>query len=201
MGLGELPKSNFQRELRLGLLAWASVRSFGVANDADAHAAEGRDDAAATKRGRNSGKPCGILSPMRTAMCFLLLWLSASSSAAQVTSPPRDSAGPGRTATVRGQVVNSATTMPLHRVKLTLNGDAANAPVAVTDTRGEFEFIDVPPGTYTISAVRAGYLPTQYGQRRLREAGRPIDVQAGGVVEGVQNRNVSRRRARGPRQR
>ncbi|MDQ3348605.1 MAG: carboxypeptidase-like regulatory domain-containing protein, partial [Acidobacteriota bacterium] len=87
---------------------------------------------------------------------------------------------------MRGQVVNSATTMPLHRVKLTLNGDAANAPVAVTDTRGEFEFIDVPPGTYTISAVRAGYLPTQYGQRRLREAGRPIDVQAGGVVEGVQ---------------
>ncbi len=87
---------------------------------------------------------------------------------------------------MRGKVVNSATTAPLHRVKLTLNGDAPNAPDAVTDTRGEFEFVDVPPGIYTISAVRSGYLPTQYGQKRPREAGRPVDVKPGEVVEGVQ---------------
>lgn len=123
---------------------------------------------------------------MRTAICFLLLALTAPAVSAQVATPPRDAAAPGRTAIVRGKVVNSATTNPLHRVKLTLDGDAPNAPVAVTDTRGEFEFLDVPPGTYTVSAVRAGYLPTKYGQRRPRDAGRPIEVTAGAAINGVQ---------------
>jgi protocatechuate 3,4-dioxygenase beta subunit len=117
---------------------------------------------------------------------FALIAAVSSAASAQVT-PPRDAAGPVRAAgVVRGKVVNSATNMPLHRVKITLNGDAANAPVAVTDTRGEFEVTGVPPGTYTLTATRAGYLPIHYGQRRPREAGRPFEVKAGAVVDGLQ---------------
>ena len=125
---------------------------------------------------------------MRAASLLSLFALIAavSTASAQVT-PPRDAAGPVRAAgVVRGRVVNSATNMPLHRVKITLNGDAANAPVAVTDTRGEFEVTAVPPGTYTLTATRAGYLPIHYGQRRPREAGRPFEVKAGAVVDRLQ---------------
>src|SRR5688500_2465077 len=66
---------------------------------------------------------------MRTAICFLLLSLAVSAVSGQVTAPPRDAAASAPTGIVRGKVVNSATTNPLHRVKLTLNGDALNAPV------------------------------------------------------------------------
>lgn len=124
---------------------------------------------------------------MRRAIIFLLFALTASGLSGQVKTPPRDAAPPVRgAAVVRGKVVTSANGMPLHRVKLTLNGDAANPPVAVTDTRGDFEFVDVPPGTYTLTAVRAGYLSIHYGQRRPREAGRPIEIKPGEVVEGLQ---------------
>jgi hypothetical protein len=124
---------------------------------------------------------------MRLRSCFLLFALTCSVGWAQVATPPRDATGPAKPGgVVRGKVVNSATNLPLHRVKITLNGDAPNAPVAVTDTRGEFEVADVPPGTYTLTASRAGFLSLLYGQRRPREAGRPFEVKAGNAVDGLQ---------------
>jgi hypothetical protein len=107
---------------------------------------------------------------------------------AQTAQPPRDAAAPVAAAGVlRGRVVAAQGGQPLHRVRLTLEGAAAqNPPTAVTDLRGEFEFLAVPPGTYRLSAARAGYLTLQYGQRRPRELGRPIRIEAGRTVEGVQ---------------
>ena len=89
-----------------------------------------------------------------------------------VTAQVRD-AVPAKqgTATVRGRIT-SATGQPLHRVRITLNGSVANPPTTVTDTRGLFELLNVPPGSYSLTAARAGYLTLQYGQRRPREAGR-----------------------------
>lgn len=100
--------------------------------------------------------------------------------------PPRDATT--RTAAsgiVRGRVVSAATGAPLHRVRVTLNGPVPNAPSAVTDVRGEFEISDVPPGTYTLTATRAGYLTIQYGQQRPRELGRSIEVRQGTTTEGI----------------
>jgi hypothetical protein len=70
-------------------------------------------------------------------------------------------------------------------VRVTLNGPVANPPTAVTDIRGAFEVTDVPPGSYSMTAARAGYLTVQYGQRRPREAGRTLEVREGQVVENV----------------
>jgi hypothetical protein len=98
----------------------------------------------------------------------------------------RDAAPTAATGVVRGRVVAAATGLPLHRVRLTLNGAAQNPPSGVTDVRGEFEISAVPPGTYTLSAARAGYLTVQYGQRRPREAGRLIVLAAGQSVEKIE---------------
>lgn len=100
--------------------------------------------------------------------------------------PPRDTPiRPAATGIVRGRVVSAATGAPLHRVRVALNGPVQNAPGAVTDARGEFEIVDVPPGTYTLTATRAGYLTVQYGQQRPRELARSIEVRQGTTVEKI----------------
>lgn len=116
----------------------------------------------------------------------LLLTLLLATAQAQVT-PPRDPSPAQRSqpATIRGKVTSAATGEPLHRVRVTLNTSTPNAPSAVTDTRGEFEISGVSPGTYSVTAARAGFLTIQYGQRRPRESGRSLEVRAGDVVEHV----------------
>jgi hypothetical protein len=45
--------------------------------------------------------------------------------------------------------------------------------------------LNVPPGSYSISAARAGYVTFQYGQRRPRERGLTVDVRAGRATDGI----------------
>jgi murein DD-endopeptidase MepM/ murein hydrolase activator NlpD len=104
--------------------------------------------------------------------------------AAQAT-PPRDRpANQSATAVIRGRVVAAATGEPLHRVRVTLNTSETSPPTAVTDTRGQYE-MTAPAGSYTITATRAGYLSSQYGQRRRGETGRTVELRAGEVHEGL----------------
>jgi hypothetical protein len=101
-------------------------------------------------------------------------------------APPRSGpAKPVAGGTVKGRITAMASGQPLHRVRITLNGGVANAPTAVTDTRGTFEVTDVPPGTYSVTAARAGYITIQYGQRRPREAGRTIAIASGQTIENI----------------
>lgn len=107
--------------------------------------------------------------------------------AAQQALPPRDSpASRSAAGVVRGRITAAASGQPLHRVRVTLNGPVQNAPTAVTDVRGEFEITDVPPGAYTLTAARAGYLTIRYGQRRPREVGRTIEVRPGLTIEKIE---------------
>jgi len=101
-------------------------------------------------------------------------------------SPPRDlpAQAAGR-AVVRGRVTAVATGQPLHRVRVTLNTSNPSPPTTVSDTRGMFELTNVPPGKYSLTATRAGYLTMQYGQRRPREAGRTFDLKDGDILEGL----------------
>jgi protocatechuate 3,4-dioxygenase beta subunit len=96
--------------------------------------------------------------------------------------PPRETS-PSRplqaTSTISGQITAAANDQPLHRVKVTLAGSTPNPLTAITNDRGEYEVTGVPPGSYSLTAARAGYLTIQYGQRRPREAGRRIEVRAG----------------------
>lgn len=106
----------------------------------------------------------------------------------QPPAPPRD---PGATpqpqvgATVRGRVTAAATGEPLHRVRVTLNGPASPPPTAVTDATGAFEIQLVPPGTYTATASRSGFLSTAYGQRYVGERGRSLVVAKDALVTAI----------------
>ena len=48
---------------------------------------------------------------------------------------------------------------------------------------GRYELRSLPPGRYTLSVARSGYLQLQYGQRRPLELGTPFDVVASAVVD------------------
>lgn len=109
----------------------------------------------------------------------LSIALAASASVAQTSAapqtppasrpavPPRDNAAPSApavpTGVVRGRITAAATGQPLYRVRITMSGAAATLPPRVTDANGMFEITEVPAGSYSISAERAGYLTVRYG--------------------------------------
>lgn len=115
-------------------------------------------------------------------MRFAAFVISASLAVEQ--APRRERPLPAAMGSVRGTVVSSVTGQPLHRVRVTLSGGTQAVQPAVTNTRGEFEVVSVPAGTYNVTARRAGYLTTQFGQRG-NERGRPIVVPAGETIRNV----------------
>ncbi len=62
-------------------------------------------------------------------------------------------------ASIQGQVLNSATGDPISNAQMELlGGDTSHEPSTRSDTSGHFSFSGVPPGTYRISAVHTGFL-------------------------------------------
>jgi hypothetical protein len=55
-----------------------------------------------------------------------------------------------------------------------------------TDENGRFEFDDLPAGRFHLMASKAGYVTMAFGQRRPREAGKPIELGDGQRVDGIQ---------------
>lgn len=101
-------------------------------------------------------------------------------------TPPRDRVVTAiANGTVRGTVTAAASGNPLHRVQITLIGSSQSPRPAVTNTRGEYEIAGVPPGTYTVTARRSGYLALSYGEHRIGERGRPITVSPGEITNRI----------------
>src|SRR5262245_59908859 len=66
---------------------------------------------------------------------------------------------------------------PLRRVRVTLNGPPLDAPrMAITADDGAFVFDRVPPGRYTVTAAKEGYVPMAYGATRPGRLGAGIQV-------------------------
>lgn len=104
-------------------------------------------------------------------------------SSGQSAPQPREKT---ETATLRG-MVTEAGGKGLRRARVTLvpAGETAAASRRSVNTTisGRYEFRDVPPGDYYLSAARPGYLNLEHGQRHALERGTPITLPAGGVVE------------------
>ncbi|WP_256370368.1 collagen binding domain-containing protein [Granulicella sp. S156] len=78
---------------------------------------------------------------------------------AATTGSDTQSLSAAESATIQGQVLNSATGDAVSNAQIELlGGDTSQEPSTRSDTSGHFSFSGVPPGTYRISAVHNGFL-------------------------------------------
>ena len=89
------------------------------------------------------------------------------------------------TAAIKGHVV-TVDARPLRRVQIRVSGGPLReAATATTGLEGEYEVPELPAGRYTIQATRSGYLPMSYGQRTYGEAGTPVEIANGAIVDKI----------------
>jgi hypothetical protein len=120
---------------------------------------------------------------MTAALALVLTLLQAGP--IQVPGQPAAEIKPG---TVRGRITAADSGKPLRRAAVTLFSavESSRARVtATTNSQGQFEARNVPPGAYFVDVRRAGYLSLQFGQRRPNERGLTVDVAAGEIVEKI----------------
>jgi hypothetical protein len=90
---------------------------------------------------------------------------------------------------IEGRVVNSVTGEAVKRgsLTLTLSGATSTAGVvtAESDDSGQFAFLDVKPGPYTLVASRSGFATQAYGERRNPKNGIPLILSAGQQMKGL----------------
>src|SRR5262245_10684948 len=103
--------------------------------------------------------------------------------------PPRDSSARNQsgTATIRGRVVAAESGEPLRNARVALAGTGSVAPV-FTSSDGRFVFAGLTDGRYTLSARKAGYVATAFGQRQSDLPPVPIDLDATTRIQDVEIR-------------
>jgi protocatechuate 3,4-dioxygenase beta subunit len=124
--------------------------------------------------------------PLATVLTVVVALGAASFASAQPRPlPPR--AGQNEmargTSVVRGTVVAADTGSPIRRAQVRVSVQGAGTRLATTDAQGRYEVRDLPAGRYTISASKGGFVSLQYGQRRPSEAGTPLEVGDGQVMD------------------
>jgi protocatechuate 3,4-dioxygenase beta subunit len=130
----------------------------------------------------------------RTCACLVGLLLASVSSAQPpqqpppFPTPPRDNAQatqPG-TATLRGHVVSADTGQPLRKAQVRIfSPELRENRLATADGDGRYEFKEVKPGRYNVTASKGSYVQLQYGQTRPFEPGKPLEVLANQTIEKV----------------
>jgi hypothetical protein len=103
--------------------------------------------------------------------------------------PARDAPSQPRigTAVLSGAVVtNDANPQPIRRARITLNGDIRiEGQVATSDDAGRFVFRGIPPGRYMLQAIKAPFVPMNYGATRLERPGTAVAVSEGQTITGL----------------
>src|SRR5258705_4861955 len=105
--------------------------------------------------------------------------------------PPRDQTGGSARGdqaagpeSIRGRVVTTDKGMPVRRAQVRAQSGELRANRLVnTDANGRFEFKDLPAGRWTLTASKAGFMTLRYGQKRPFEAGSPIEIADGQLME------------------
>jgi protocatechuate 3,4-dioxygenase beta subunit len=95
-------------------------------------------------------------------------------------NPARDNTNqtpqPVGTASIGGTIV-STDGRPVRRARVTLAGaDSRGLTAATSDEKGHFAFTTLAAGRYTLSASKAGYVNSVYGQKKPGRAGTPIQL-------------------------
>jgi hypothetical protein len=111
---------------------------------------------------------------MTTLALFAILLLRA-------LQPPQNQAAAqpptAGTATIRGHVFAADSGSPLRRaqVRIVANEIRENR-VTTTDEQGGYEFTEVRPGRYTISASKGSFVTASYGQQRTADVAKPLQI-------------------------
>jgi len=94
-----------------------------------------------------------------------------------IAAPPDGPAPPGQaqrdtrpttgTSRIRGRVLVADTGQPARRATVNISApEVRGNRVATTDMDGRFEFLNLPPGRYSINTSKGGFIGLSYGQTR-----------------------------------
>ena len=139
---------------------------------------------------------------MNRGLLIALLFAAGALLNAEQTARDAQVGSPGPTkASIAGTVVAADTGRAVRRAAVTLAGGTPRfVRSAQTDDQGAFSFPNLPPGEYTISAMKGGYIDSIYGQKqpgsgragtpvRLAEGQQltrlPLPLARGGVITGT----------------
>jgi Carboxypeptidase regulatory-like domain len=101
-------------------------------------------------------------------------------------TPAQQNAAPSPGGRLSGRVVAADNGRPVKRARVFIA--AAELPGGrgmLTDDDGAFDFADLPPGRYTLTASKSGFIGLSYGQRRPLQAGTPLQLLDGQQLKGV----------------
>jgi hypothetical protein len=88
------------------------------------------------------------------------------------------------TASISGRVtvMGSKPVLPVRRAKVTVTSGALPQPWTTdTDIDGRYQFSQLPPGLYRVSAEKPGYVTLPFGAMRSTDRPAPIEVKAAAV--------------------
>jgi hypothetical protein len=105
----------------------------------------------------------------------------------QPIPPARDaSAAKTGTAKITGRVTAADSGQPLRKAQVrVVAAEIRENRSTSTDGDGKFEFKDLPAGRYQVTVSKGSFVTLQYGQSRPFEAGKPLQIADGQVVEKV----------------
>jgi len=124
--------------------------------------------------------------PAAAVFVAVIIFAVPAPTAGQV--PPRDvvpNAG-STTGIIRGVITAADTGLPLRGAEVRLAGGTQRnqRPFgAMTDEAGRYEVTGLPAGEFTITASKTGYVTLAFGQTRVADPGRPVQIAASAVED------------------
>jgi protocatechuate 3,4-dioxygenase beta subunit len=95
--------------------------------------------------------------------------------------------------TISGTITDASTELPIQKSVITLSEDERDysekdrSRTAISDANGHYEFRDVRPGTYVLSADKPGFLYSRYGSRKSssRDLPTPLTIVEDQTLSGI----------------